>query len=189
MNSMDDTGVVARPESGRTSYTHRLRGLAGTGFVASLASMVGTTLAAALAQAVGVDVDVDVMAAGGARVDGQPPGPALEILSGGPEARSRQEAAHRRGGSRARADRARHARDRAAAPAPGLARPAGSRHDRLGRPVHRPLRHRLGHHAQLRRDRRHQRDQPRRRRTRDSRGLCCRGTARASRVFIDRPAP
>jgi hypothetical protein len=51
MNSMNDTGVVAGPASGQTSHTHRLRGLAGTGFVA-------TTLAAALAQAVGVDFEV-----------------------------------------------------------------------------------------------------------------------------------
>ena len=42
----------------RTSHTHRLRGLAGTGFIATLAAMVATTLAAALAQAVGVDFEV-----------------------------------------------------------------------------------------------------------------------------------
>ncbi|MER6590628.1 DUF6069 family protein [Micromonospora purpureochromogenes] len=58
MNSMNDTGVVAGPPSGQTSHTHRLRGLAGTGFVATLAAMVATTLAAALAQAVGVDFEV-----------------------------------------------------------------------------------------------------------------------------------
>ena len=58
MNSMNDTGVVARPASGQTSHTHRLRGLAGTGFIAALAAMVATTLAAALAQAVGVDFEV-----------------------------------------------------------------------------------------------------------------------------------
>ena len=58
MNSMNDTGVVAGPTSGRTSHTRRLRGLAGTGFIATLAAMVATTLAAALAQAVGVDFEV-----------------------------------------------------------------------------------------------------------------------------------
>ncbi|WP_433227154.1 DUF6069 family protein [Actinomadura formosensis] len=58
MNSMNDTGVAAGPASGQTSHTHRLRGLAGTGFVATLAAMVATTLAAALAQAVGVNFEV-----------------------------------------------------------------------------------------------------------------------------------
>jgi hypothetical protein len=58
MNSMNDTGVVAGPASGQTSHTHRLRGLAVTGFIATLAAMVATTLAAALAQAVGVDFEV-----------------------------------------------------------------------------------------------------------------------------------
>ncbi|HEV7629189.1 MAG TPA: DUF6069 family protein [Streptomyces sp.] len=58
MNSMNDTGVVAGPASDRTRSTHRLRGLAVTGFIAALAAMVATTLAAALAQAVGVDFEV-----------------------------------------------------------------------------------------------------------------------------------
>jgi len=58
MNSMNDTGVVAGPASGQTSHTHRLRGLAVTGFIATLAAMVATTLAAALAQAAGVDFEV-----------------------------------------------------------------------------------------------------------------------------------
>jgi hypothetical protein len=58
MNSMNNTGVAAGPASGQTSHTHRLRGLAGTGFIATLAAMVATTLAAALAQAVGVDFEV-----------------------------------------------------------------------------------------------------------------------------------
>ena len=40
MNSMNDTGVVAGPASGQTSHTRRLRGLAGTGFIATLAAMV-----------------------------------------------------------------------------------------------------------------------------------------------------
>ncbi|TCO19761.1 hypothetical protein EV652_113160 [Kribbella steppae] len=58
MNTMDDTGVVAGPASGQTSHTHQLRGLAGTGVIATLAAMAATTLAAALAQAVGVDFEV-----------------------------------------------------------------------------------------------------------------------------------
>jgi len=58
MNSMNDTGVVAGPASGRTGHTHRLRRLAGTGLMATLAAMVATTLAAALARAVGVDFAV-----------------------------------------------------------------------------------------------------------------------------------
>jgi hypothetical protein len=58
MNSMNDTGVVAGQASGRTSRPHRLRGLAGTGFIATLAATVATTLAAALARAVGVDFEV-----------------------------------------------------------------------------------------------------------------------------------
>ena len=55
---MSDTGVVASPGSGRASRTQHLRGLAGAGFLATLAAMVATTLAAALAQAVGVDFEV-----------------------------------------------------------------------------------------------------------------------------------
>ena len=58
MKNMNDTGVVAGPAPGQTSHTHRLRGLAGTGFTATLAAMVATTPAAALAQAVGVDFEV-----------------------------------------------------------------------------------------------------------------------------------
>ena len=58
MNSMNDAGVVAGPASGQTSYTRRLRGLAGTGFIATVTAMVATTVAAALAQAVGVDFEV-----------------------------------------------------------------------------------------------------------------------------------
>src|SRR6266487_6490941 len=58
MNSMNDAGVVADPASGQTSYTHRLRGLAVIGFIATLAAMVATTLAAALAQGFGVDFEV-----------------------------------------------------------------------------------------------------------------------------------
>jgi hypothetical protein len=58
MNSMKDSGVVAGLASGRTSHTHRLRGLAVTGVIAALAAMVATTVAAALAQTVGVDFEV-----------------------------------------------------------------------------------------------------------------------------------
>ena len=58
MNSVNDTGVVAGLGSGQTSHTHRLRGLAVTGLLATLAAMVATTLAAALARAVGVDFEV-----------------------------------------------------------------------------------------------------------------------------------
>jgi Family of unknown function (DUF6069) len=58
MNSMNDTRVVAGPASGQTGYTRRLRGLAVTGFIATLVAMMATTLAAALAQALGVDFAV-----------------------------------------------------------------------------------------------------------------------------------
>ncbi|MEU4371384.1 DUF6069 family protein [Micromonospora chersina] len=58
MNSTDDAGVVAVPAPDRTGHTHRLRGLAVTSLVATLAAMVATTLAAALAQAGGVDFEV-----------------------------------------------------------------------------------------------------------------------------------
>ncbi|MFJ6079881.1 DUF6069 family protein [Streptomyces sp. NPDC092369] len=58
MNSTHDTGVVARPASGRTNRTHQLRRLVGAGFIATLAAIVATTLAAALAQAARVDFEV-----------------------------------------------------------------------------------------------------------------------------------
>jgi hypothetical protein len=58
MNSMDDTEGFAGAATDRTSHTHRLRGLTGTGFTATLAAMVATPLAAALAQAVGVDFEI-----------------------------------------------------------------------------------------------------------------------------------
>ena len=58
MFSVNDTGVVAGPALGWTSHTPRLRGLAVTGFIATLAAMVATTLAGALAWAVGVDFEV-----------------------------------------------------------------------------------------------------------------------------------
>ena len=58
MTNRNDTRVGAGPASGPTRHTHRLRGLAGTGLIATLAAMVATTLAAALARAVGVDFEV-----------------------------------------------------------------------------------------------------------------------------------
>ncbi|RKN47649.1 DUF6069 family protein [Micromonospora endolithica] len=58
MNSMNDTGAVTGPAPGRTSRPHRLRGLAGTGVIATLAAVVATTLAAASAKAVGVDFEI-----------------------------------------------------------------------------------------------------------------------------------
>ncbi|MBQ1016754.1 hypothetical protein KBX71_02620 [Micromonospora sp. D93] len=58
MNSTKDTEIVAGPASGQPGHTHRVRGLAGTGLIATLAAMVTTTLAAALARAVGVDFEI-----------------------------------------------------------------------------------------------------------------------------------
>ncbi|MBC7273789.1 MAG: hypothetical protein H5T76_34670 [Streptomyces sp.] len=55
---MNAAEAVAGPVSGQTSLTHRLRGLVGAGFVATLAAMVATSLAAALAQAVGVGFEI-----------------------------------------------------------------------------------------------------------------------------------
>jgi hypothetical protein len=75
VNSMNDTGVIAGPASGQTSHTHRLRGLAGTGLIATLAAMVATTLVAALAQAVGVDFEIPD---GGERI----PLPGFAVMTG-----------------------------------------------------------------------------------------------------------
>jgi len=58
MNSMKDTEMVAGPASGLPRYTHRFRGLAGTGLIATFAAMVITTLAAALARVAGVDFEI-----------------------------------------------------------------------------------------------------------------------------------
>ena len=59
MSNMHDTGVAAGTASGgRNSHTHRLRRLAGTGFIAALTATAATTLAAALAHSVGVDFEV-----------------------------------------------------------------------------------------------------------------------------------
>jgi hypothetical protein len=58
MFSMNDTRVAAGPAAGQTRHTHRLRGLAGIGVIATLVAMVATTLAAALARAVGVDFEI-----------------------------------------------------------------------------------------------------------------------------------
>jgi hypothetical protein len=57
MNSTNSPRVVAGPASGRTGR-HRLRGVAVTGVVATLAAMAATALAAALARAAGVDFEV-----------------------------------------------------------------------------------------------------------------------------------
>ncbi|MEU8235638.1 DUF6069 family protein [Actinoplanes sp. NPDC048967] len=53
MTGRDDLAVGARPAS--PGRGHRIRGLVGTGLVATLAATVVTTLAAALARAAGVD--------------------------------------------------------------------------------------------------------------------------------------
>ena len=58
MNRAHETQVVADLPSGPTSDTHRLRRLAVTGSIATLAAMVATTLGAALGRAVGVDFEV-----------------------------------------------------------------------------------------------------------------------------------
>lgn len=58
MNSTHDTGVLPDRASSRISRSRRLRDVAVTGFVATLAAMVATTLAAAMARAVGVDFEV-----------------------------------------------------------------------------------------------------------------------------------
>ncbi|MFI7609423.1 DUF6069 family protein [Micromonospora sp. NPDC049366] len=58
MRRMNDTRDVVDPASDRTRRPHRLRGLAGTGVLATLAAMAATTLAAALARAVGVDFEI-----------------------------------------------------------------------------------------------------------------------------------
>ncbi len=58
MNRMPDAGVVADPAEGDTTHLHRRRGLAVTGFMATLAAMVATAFAAVLARALGVDFEV-----------------------------------------------------------------------------------------------------------------------------------
>jgi Family of unknown function (DUF6069) len=55
---MNDAGLVTDTASGETGYTRRLRGLAVTGLIATLAAMMATALAAALARTVGVDFEV-----------------------------------------------------------------------------------------------------------------------------------
>ncbi|WP_197353976.1 DUF6069 family protein [Streptomyces bathyalis] len=75
MNSMNDNTVVAGPAPGRTSRTHRLRGLVGTGLMATLAAVVATTLAAALAQAAGVGFEIPD---GGERI----PLPGFAVVTG-----------------------------------------------------------------------------------------------------------
>ncbi|MCX5065063.1 DUF6069 family protein [Micromonospora lupini] len=61
--------------AGRTRRAGLLRGLAGTGVLATLAAMVVTTVAAALAQAVGVDFEVP---AGGEAI----PLPGFAVVTG-----------------------------------------------------------------------------------------------------------
>ncbi|TYK52820.1 DUF6069 family protein [Actinomadura decatromicini] len=51
-HNMNDTGIVA------PSASHRIRGLAATGLIATLAAMAATTLAAALAHAAGADFEI-----------------------------------------------------------------------------------------------------------------------------------
>ncbi|MFC4053512.1 DUF6069 family protein [Actinomadura syzygii] len=51
-HNMNDTGIVTAPS------THRMRGLATTGLIATLAAMAATTLAAALAQAAGANFEI-----------------------------------------------------------------------------------------------------------------------------------
>ena len=58
MSRRNDTGAVVSPSSAPTNHPHRLRRLARTGVLATLAAMLATTVAAALAQAVGVDFEV-----------------------------------------------------------------------------------------------------------------------------------
>jgi len=58
MTDMNDTSVVTDPAPSRLGYPRRLRRLAGTGLLATLAAVVTTTLAAALAQAAGIDFEI-----------------------------------------------------------------------------------------------------------------------------------
>jgi hypothetical protein len=51
------TDLAAR-KGDRTGHTHRLRGLVGTGLVATLAAMTATTVSAALFRATGVDFEI-----------------------------------------------------------------------------------------------------------------------------------
>ncbi|MBX9386936.1 DUF6069 family protein [Streptomonospora nanhaiensis] len=57
MFSTEEAGIAACATAGRTGHPHRLRRLAGAGFIAALAAAV-TTLAAALVRAAGVDFAV-----------------------------------------------------------------------------------------------------------------------------------
>ncbi len=58
MSDRFDPRALADSAPGRTSHPHRVRGLVGTGLLATLAAMSATALAAALARAVGVDFEV-----------------------------------------------------------------------------------------------------------------------------------
>jgi Family of unknown function (DUF6069) len=58
MDRRNAPGVVAGPAMCQASHTHRRRGLAVTGLIATVAAMVATTLAAALVQSVGVGFEI-----------------------------------------------------------------------------------------------------------------------------------
>ncbi|KQY57360.1 MULTISPECIES: DUF6069 family protein [unclassified Nocardioides] len=58
MNGVQDPGLDAGLQPGRTDRTRGLRRLAGTGLVATLLAVAATTLAAALARALGVDFEI-----------------------------------------------------------------------------------------------------------------------------------
>ena len=58
VDSIDDRRAVVRPAPSRAAHTGSLRGLVGTGVLATVAAMLATTLAAALAQAAGVDFEL-----------------------------------------------------------------------------------------------------------------------------------
>ena len=58
MTSLHDSGIGASRAPSRTHGIRRVRGLVGTGILATLAAMASTTLVAALARALGVDFQV-----------------------------------------------------------------------------------------------------------------------------------
>ena len=55
---MNDTTVVASPATDQPSRTDRLRGLIGTGVVATLAAVAATSLVAAVLKSAGVDFEI-----------------------------------------------------------------------------------------------------------------------------------
>ena len=58
MNSKLETRAAPTPEPGRGSHSHRIRGLVGSGLIATVAAMVAPTLVAAIVRAVGVDFEI-----------------------------------------------------------------------------------------------------------------------------------